>query len=47
MMNNEIKVHYASPGLYEPTAEQQQLALLESPATTAPPSPRLAGAVPH
>jgi len=47
MMKNEIKVHYASPGLFERTAEPQQLALLESPTTTAPPSPRLAGAVPH
>jgi hypothetical protein len=47
MMNNEIKVRYASPGLYKRTAEQQQLALLESPTTTAPPSPRRAGTVPH
>ena len=47
MMNNEIKVHYASPGLYERTAEQQQPALLESPETMTPLSPRLAKAVPH
>ncbi len=46
-MNNEIKVQYASPGLYERTAEQQQLVLLESLATTAAPSPRLAGGVPY
>jgi hypothetical protein len=42
MMNNEIKVQHASPGLFQQTVEQQQLALLESPITSAPPSPRLA-----
>ncbi len=47
MMNNEIKVHYASPGLYEQTAELQQPALLESPETTTPLSPRLAKAAPN
>ncbi len=42
MMNNEIKAQHASPGLYEQTVEQQQLALLESPIMSAQPSPRLA-----